>query len=589
MRLSLPSAPEAVAARVAACPDALAVSAADDTLTYAELDERARHLADRLHDLGVGPDMVVAVLLPRSAALLVATLGVLKAGAAYLPLDPATPTERLAFMLQDCGPRAVIADAQAGSPVPDGPWAELDIREATQEPGGGPRRYDVIKPEHLAYVIYTSGSTGRPKGVEISHGSLANLIAWHCRAFAVMADDRAHFYASPAFDAAVWETWPYLAAGASIHVPPDDVRLDPEALRDWMVAERLTLAFVPTPIAERLIALPWPPGTPLRALLTGADTLHRYPPPTLPFTLVNNYGPTEATVVTTSGPVPCERTPDSVPSIGRPIDNVEVFILDDAQRPVAPGAIGELCIGGAGLARGYRHRAELTAERFVPHPSAPGAQLYRTGDRARRLSDGTVAFLGRLDEQVKIRGHRVELAEITAALTSHPAVIAAAVVTHDGADGEHRLVAYVTAAPGVPLGRETLVTWLRRRLPDYMLPATFVTVPALPLTPNGKVDRAALPTPDAANMLREPAVVTPRTAVETEVAGILAGLLGIPEVGVHDNFFLLGGHSLLGTQLIVRIRDAFGVDLGLRTLFDSPTVAELASEIERARRLERAA
>jgi amino acid adenylation domain-containing protein len=579
--------PSAVSARAAATPDALAVSAQDDVLTYADLDTRADRLADRLHALGIGPDAVVAVCLPRSAAFIVAALAILKAGAAYLPLDPSSPSERLGFMLADCGPRAVIGDRTSACAIPDGPWAEIDVSEAAADSSAW--RRDVPKDDHLAYVIYTSGSTGQPKGVEITHGSLANLAAWHRRAFAITPADRAHFYASPAFDAAGWETWPYLAAGASVHLPPEHVRADPEALRDWMLAERISIGFVPTPIAERLLGLTWPARPALRALLTGADTLHRYPPATLPFALVNNYGPTECTVVATSGVVGCTPMADALPSIGRAIDNVEVLVLDEARRPVPPGSAGELYIGGAGLARGYRHRPDLTAERFVPHPTVPGERLYRTGDRARLQPDGTVAFLGRLDDQVKIRGYRVEPDEITAALATHPAVDDAAVVARESDGGERQLVAYVVPAPGVVPGRDALVATLRRRLPDYMVPAVYVTLTALPVTTNGKVDRAALPAPDAANTLRDAAApVAPRTEVEAEVARILAALLDVEDVSVDDNFFLLGGHSLLGTQLIMRLRDAFGVELALRTLFDAPTVAELAAEIERGR-LRRAA
>jgi amino acid adenylation domain-containing protein len=395
--------PHAVSARVTAAPQALAVSAPDDVLSYAELDLRAERLADRLHDLGVGPDAVVAVCLARSAALVVATLAVLKAGAAYLPLDPTWPTERLALVLGDCGPRAVIGDPGAAGVVPDGPWAEIDVREALDDRGLAARQHDVVKDEHLAYVVYTAGSTGHPDGVEVTHGSLANLAAWHRRAFAVTPADRVHVYASPAFDAAVWETWAHLAAGASLHLPPDDVRVDPAALRDWMLRERITLGFVPTPVAERLLGLDWPARAPLRALLTGADTLHRRPPPALPFALVSTYGPTECTVVATSGVVSPAGLPDALPSIGRPIDNVETLVLDADGRPVPPGMEGELYLGGAGLARGYRHRPELTAARFVPHPAVPGARLYRTGDRVRQLPDGSLAFLGRIDDQGNIR------------------------------------------------------------------------------------------------------------------------------------------------------------------------------------------
>jgi acyl-CoA synthetase (AMP-forming)/AMP-acid ligase II/acyl carrier protein len=352
-----------------------------------------------------------------------------------------------------------------------------------------------------------------------------------------------------------------------------------------MVAERITIGFVPTPIAERLIALDWPMWTPLRTLLTGADTLHRYPPDTLPFTLVNNYGPTECTVVTTSGAIEAEPFGETLPTIGRPIDDVEVLIVDERGAPAPPGAPGELCIAGKNVARGYRGRPDLTAERFVAHPAStePGARMYRTGDRARLLPDGRVAFLGRLDDQVKIRGYRVEPDEVAAALGAQPSIAACAVVARADERGEARLIAYVVPAAGAMLGREALVAALRRGLPDYMVPAAFVMLPALPLTTNGKVDRAALPAPDATNTLRDGPVVAPASGVEAELAGILAGLLGVEEVSVTDNFFLLGGHSLLGTQLIVRVREIFGVELALRTLFDAPTVAELAAEIERAR------
>jgi len=500
MSPSGPSVPQAISARALETPGALAIRAHDDVLTYAELDGRASTLAARLCDLGVGPGMVVAVCLPRSAAFVVATLAALKAGAGYLPIDATSPPERVQFMLTDCGPHAVIVDGGLGA-APDGPWAEIDVRDMHGHGDEAPGRpHGDARADHLAYVIYTSGSAGRPKGVEVTHGSLVNLVAWHRRAFAITPDDRAHFYASPAFDASVWETWPYLAAGASIHLPPDLVRGEPEALRDWMLAEGITIGFVPTPLAERMLNLPWPERTALRALLTGADTLHRYPSASLPFALVNNYGPAECTVVTTSGVVGC-RADGSLPPIGRAIDNVYVLVLDAARRPVPPGMAGELYIGGAGLARGYRHHPELTADRFVPHPTVPGARLYRTGDRARLLPDGSLAFLGRQDDEVTIRGMRVSLDEIAAALAAHPGVAAAAVATH-GADGERDLIAYVVPEAGAALSRASLIWKLRRRLPAHMVPSVYVVVPVLPLTTNGKVDRAALPAPTAENTLR---------------------------------------------------------------------------------------
>jgi amino acid adenylation domain-containing protein len=513
----------------------------------------------------------------------VAALAALEAGAAYAPFDPGAPRERIAMMLEDCQPSVVVTRRQLAPRLPRGRWRivalDTDAPEIDREPATPIQHRPA--PDDLAYVIYTSGSTGQPKGVEITHANLLNLVRWHHQAFRVTGADRAPLMASPGFDASVWEMWPYLTAGASLHLPDDVIRLDAEALRDWLIAQDITIAFVATPMTERLLALPWPSGIRLRALLTGADTLHHRPSPGLPFALVNNYGPTECTVVATSCVVEPDPHAEGLPSIGRPIEGVTAYVLDEDGRPVADGAEGELYVGGAGVGRGYRHRPDLTAERFVTNPRG-GGRLYRTGDRVRRLPDDGLVFLGRIDDQVKVRGHRVELDEIVAVLDTHPGVQASTVVARPGPDGDLRLVAYVVASPDAKLTPSALAATLRARLPDYMLPAAFVPIDALPLMPSGKVDRAQLPPPETAEPLRDPEFEAPRSPVEQELAGLVAALLGVSRVGVADNFFLLGGHSLLGTQLIARIRDAFGVDVPLRTVFDRPTVEGLAEEVERA-------
>jgi amino acid adenylation domain-containing protein len=436
-------------------------------------------------------------------------------------------------------------------------------------------------PEHLAYVIYTSGSTGKPKGVEITHASLLNLVSWHRRAFAVRPSDRASQVAAIGFDAAVWEIWPYLTAGACLHVPDESARSDPQALRDWLLSEGITVAFVPTPMAERLLALEWPAQARLRCLLTGGDTLHGYPPPGLPFALVNNYGPTECTVVATSGPVDPYDQAEQRPTIGRPIDGTTVQLLDDNLNPVPSGAPGELCIGGAGLARGYRNRPDLTADRFVTSPLDPGARLYRTGDRARVLPDGRIAFLGRTDDQIKIRGYRIEPAEIDASLNECDGVAASAVVARDFGGGDKRLVAYVVLAGSERPTKGALQHALRASLPEYMVPSVFVGLERLPIGLHGKIDRSGLPEPSPANTLRDEQVEEPRTVVEKCVSELVEALLGVPQVGVDDNFFLLGGHSLLGTQLIAKICATFGVDMTLRDVFEAPTVSQLSAKIEK--------
>lgn len=581
--------PQLVANQASTRPGAIALEANDHAITYRELNEQANQLAHYLQSVGVGPNTLVGVVMERSLDMVVTLLGVLKAGGAYVPLDPAYPALRLSFMLEDAQTPVLITQQSLAARLPahnakvvclDSDAAML-AQQSTADP---------VPPATgatLAYVIYTSGSTGQPKGVQITHESLLNLIFWHQQAFALSPADRTTQLAGPAFDATVWELWPYLTIGASVYLPDEDTRVTPVRLRDWLVEKLITITFLPTALAEGIMVLDWPRQTALRYLLTGADTLHRYPSPDLSFTLVNNYGPTENTVVTTSGPVLPATQRDALPSIGRAIANTQVYILDEQLRQVPIGEIGELYIGGASLSRGYLHRPDLTAERFIWHPfsDVPGARLYRTGDLARFLPDGQIAFLGRNDSQIKIRGYRIESDEIVSALNSHPAIEASVVMATDNEEssGDKSLIAYIVPATGAQVNVTALQEHLRTRLPDYMIPTTFVRLEALPLTPNGKVDRRALPAPTTANTLRDEARSEPQpyTVVEERVSKIASSLLRLDRVGLDDNFFLLGGHSMLGTQIIAQIADTFGVDIPLRTLFDGPTVRELSAEVER--------
>lgn len=565
-------------------PDEMALAEAGRSLTYSQLDARSTRLADRLRTLGVGPDTPVGLCLPSSPAMVVGALGILRAGGAYLPLDPAQPEERLRKIVLDAGVSVLVTDDGSA------PWAVGTVDQVVSLDDShwpeGPRAAtsaETVAPDDLAYIIYTSGSTGTPKGVEITHRNLLNLVLWHQRAFSVTTADRASQIAGVGFDAAVWEIWPYLTAGVPVHFAPAMVRADPAALRDWFLEQGITIAFAPTVMAERLIELAWPDDTPLRIMLTGGDALHRYPPAGLPFELVNNYGPTECTVVATSGVVRPGGDGAEAPSIGRAITNVQVHVVDPCLDEVADGMPGELCIGGVSVARGYRNHPDLTAERFVTDPFAadPAARLYRTGDLVRRLPGGDIAFVGRLDDQVKIRGYRIEPAEITHALKGLPGVRDGVVVARDdGAEGK-RLVAYWMATANPAPSSEDLVRFLRERVPDYMVPSAFVRLEEFPLTPNGKIDRAALPSPEDTSAGSSGEFVAPSTAVERDVAAILAPLLGLEHVSVEANFFLLGGHSLLGTQLIARLRDRFDIELSLKALFEAPTVAAIATEVER--------
>jgi pristinamycin I synthase-3/4 len=433
-----------VAAQARARPAATAVRAGGRALSYAELDAAANRLAHHVRALGVGPDAVVGVCLERGADLVVAALAVLKAGGAYLPLDSALPPARIAAMLADAAAGVVVTverlrdrveDAASTVVSLDGDSEEI-ARRSDRDPGVA------VSPESLAYVVFTSGSTGRPKGVAMPHRGLSNLVAWHLRAFGVRLEDRASVMAGVGFDASVWEVWPYLAAGAALHVVPDDTRLSPAELRAWLADEGVTVAFAPTPVAELLLDGDWPGPLSLRTLLAGGDRLHARPSAGLPFAVHNNYGPTEASVVATSGVV----APDGaeLPDIGRAIAGARIYVVDEALRLVARGAPGELLVGGDGVARGYLGQPGLTADRFLPDPFSPepGARVYRTGDRVRWRAGCTLEFLGRLDRQVKIRGHRIEPGEVEAVLAAHPGVAAAVVEPREGSAGTV-LAAYV--------------------------------------------------------------------------------------------------------------------------------------------------
>jgi len=568
-----------IAGMIAAQPrDALALAASSFRLSYGQLNERSTGLAQGLQLLGVGRDVPIAVFANRTPAGVLAALSILKAGGGYVPLDPADPAERLEYVLRDVQTPFVLAERGIAGRLPKGRWKIIPLDQAPLLFNKPMEALPAPGPNNLAYIAYTSGSTGRPLGVEITHASLLNLIRWHQRAFRVTPADNASQIAAPGFDAAVWETWPYLTAGASLHFADAQISRAARAMRAWLVDEYITIAFVPTALAEELITLEWPSYTALRTLLTGGDVLRHYPPAGLPFTLVNNYGPTEAAVVATSGPVPPQSHPLEFPPIGRPIENVRVAVLNGSMQPVPNGRTGELYIGGAGLARGYVNQPALTARKFVPDPfcSDPQARLYRTGDLARRFADGQIEFAGRLDDQIAIRGFRVEPSEIESALNAHPTVENSVAMAREDASGARRLVAYVVPAADAAPSAAALTDWLRERLPEYMLPSAIVTLSELPLTPHGKVDRAALPAPrrELARFARE--------TVEADLAQIMASLLGVDAVPPDQDFFHAGTNPILGALVIDRVRQAFGVTLTPNQLFEMPTVSALAAEIERA-------
>ena len=572
---------ESVERHAEADPGALALACGDRSLTYGELNARANQLAHQLRALGVGPETLVATCVERSVEMVVALLGILKAGAAYVPLDPAFPRARLAQMLADCDAPVVLTQAALRDDLPENGRRLLsldaDWREVARRPMTNPARE--AGPLNLAYCIYTSGSTGTPKAVGVTHRGLLNLTAWHRRAYDVTPADRTTQVAGQAFDACAWEVWTALCAGASLHLADDETRHAPPQLATWLGREEITLSFLPTPLAEAVIADGGPGAGRLRALLTGGDTLHRRPADRAAVRLVNHYGPTEGSVVATSGDVEPESEMAGLPSIGHPIDNTRVHVLDARGEPVPVGVVGELYLSGAGVARGYLKRPALTAERFVPDPFSadPGARMYRTGDLGRHLPSGQIELAGRADQQVKVRGFRIELREVEAVLAAHADVRECVVDIAGDAPYGPQLVAYVVAAPGAGTDAGSLRRYMKDRLPEPMVPSLFVPLTTLPLTPNGKVDRRALPAPDAAAAF---GYVAPRTPVERSLVRIWQRLLEMDRVGIRDDFFACGGQSLLAVTALSRIRDELGVEVRLRSLFDRPTIADLADHVE---------
>ncbi|HEX3131701.1 MAG TPA: amino acid adenylation domain-containing protein, partial [Thermoanaerobaculia bacterium] len=571
---------ELIEERAARSPEALAVLTREgEALTYAQLDRLAGRLAGRLRRLGVGPDVPVAVHLHRSPELVVALLGVLKAGGAYLPLDPGYPEERLAYILEDSGaPVAVTVSRLAGHL---GTARVLLLDETDEE---APFEPVTVDSENLAYIIYTSGSTGRPKGTGIAHGPAVEHMEVAAELFGLGPGERMLQFVSPGFDASMEEMLPALLSGATL-VPTGPDVWPPDRFLERLAELGITVFDIPTAywhqwVREHEDLGSLPAGLRLRVAALGGEAMQAevarlwFRTPLANIQLLNTYGPTEAVVTATTlrveadaeGPIP----------LGRSLAGRTSWVLDLFGNPAPTGVTGELCLGGPMLARGYQGRPDLTAERFVPDPfsETPGARLYRTGDLARWTPAGHLEFAGRADHQVKIRGFRIELGEIEAALSRLPGVREAVVLASDG-----RLTGYVVST----LSPTELRTALARELPDYMVPSAWVVLDAMPLTPNGKTDRRALARMEAETQAAE--MAAPRTPVEDLVAGIWADLLGLDRVGIHDNFFELGGHSLLAMRVLSRLREAFGADLPLRRLFEAPTVATLAREIEAARSL----
>ncbi|MGH3699607.1 MAG: amino acid adenylation domain-containing protein, partial [Pseudonocardiaceae bacterium] len=572
--------------QVGATPDAIAVVFEDTTLTYAQLNTRANHLAHVLINHGVGPEQIVALALPRSVELVVSILAVLKAGAAYLPLDTDYPPARITFMLRDAQPALLLTTIQIENALPDPDLTRLVLDDpgtvallgtcADSDPADTDRTIPLLL-QHPAYVIYTSGSTGTPKGVLVSHTSLRNCLASMQNEFPLRPQDRLLAVTTIAFDIAAVEMFLPLISGARVVLARKETVQQPSAVLELMTQTGVTIMQATPSLWQLLVNQDQNSLRGLQmlvggeALPTGLAEIMRE----LAATVTNLYGPTETTIWSTIASL-CGQA--GAPPIGRPITNTRAYVLGAGLQPVPVGVVGELYLAGAGLARGYLNRPGLTAQRFVVDPFGElGGRMYRTGDLVRWNTDGNLEFAGRADDQVKICGFRIEPGEIETVLTQHPQVTHAVVIARQDRPDDQRLVAYVVAATGTTLRPDLLREHLRGRLPEYMLPAAVVVLDRLPLTPNGKLDRAALPAPEFGEVGRGRA---PRTPQEQVLAELFAEVLGLTQASIDDDFFDLGGHSLLATRLIARIRATLGVELTVRTLFDTPTVAGLTERLD---------
>ena len=564
-------------------PEAIALVAEDRRMTYGELDARANRLANFLRSAGVGPETVVALCADRSVEMIAGLLGIWKAGGAYLPLDPALPVERLAFMLEETGAALVLAPASLADRMPATRAGVHRLDEDSDFPASRPERS--ATPANLAYVIFTSGSTGRPKGVEIEHRQLSHYVRGVLEKLRPPAGASFATVSTLAADLGNTAIFPALATGGRLHLISESRSADPEALAEYFDRHGIDyLKIVPSHLAALLSASRSERLLPRRALVLGGEPsawgLIEKVRRLSSCEIWNHYGPTEATVGVTMYPVPSlESAPATrtVP-VGRPLPNTRIFLLDPRGRPVVIGAAGELHVAGAGLARGYRNRPDLTAERFVAGGTVAEERLYRTGDLARYLSDGNIELLGRTDEQVKIHGHRIEPGEVEAVLRQCPGVREAVVLAREDSRGEKKLVAYVVS-DGAGVSPGALRESARKKLPEFMVPAAFVALPRLPLTANGKIDRRALPAPESVAEQAKREFAAPGNAAEGILAKIWGDVLGLPRVGIHDNFFELGGDSILAIQIIARAARG-GLRLTPRQLFERQTVAELAEVAE---------
>ena len=567
-------------------PSNIAIISGQEQVSYGEMETMSNKLANFLVQQGIGPESIVVVIMHRSIRMVLTHLAILKAGGSFAPLDESYPRERIATMLKDIKPDYIICESQhvnrltttAGEFklfIADTDWGALD-----EYPSTAP--VVPLKPHNRAYMMFTSGSTGKPKGVELQHGGFINLVTWNIKSYGIRFSDHCLQVATPAYDAYIFELFPCLAAGATSILVDDITRTSASLLRQEIERNKVHITFLSTAIGQAVMDEPWPNNTSLRILAVGGEKLVRLPPGKPPFKYINFYGPTENSVMTTCMEVPMDSQ-EQHPPIGKPLDNVALYVLDPFYNPVPIGIPGELFLGGEGVGRGYFNRPSLTAEKFVPDPfhAEPGKRLYRTGDFVKFLPDGNLAFIGRVDHQVKLRGFRIELEEIAKILYDHPFVSEAVVITKDRGNNDQALVAYVGSGGRKKLTSFEIKNYLKDKLPGFMIPASIVILEELPKSINGKIDRKALPEPGFELYTDESSFFEAETEMEKTISSIWKQFLPVEKINIEANFFDMGGHSLIMAQVHHKLKESLQSDIQLITLFQFPTIRSLARFLEK--------
>ncbi|UOB81927.1 amino acid adenylation domain-containing protein (plasmid) [Bacillus sp. ZJS3] len=555
----------------------------EKSITYQDLNTKANQLARYLVKKGIKVGDPVLVYTERNLEMLIMFLAVLKAGGAYVPVDPVYPTERLADIIEDAKIQFILVQNQIVHTLPEGNSTVIlyDSLNHNYDSEDISNIDILITLESNAYVIYTSGSTGKPKGVVVPHLGLINLVDWTVRMFNITRENRASQYLRTAFDGSVWEIWPYLARGATLYLVSEEIRIDPIKIKDWLIDNKINTTILPPSVVQEILSLKWPKDVSLKYIFTGSDRVHECNLDGIPFKIINAYGPTEASVISSYSVIENNK---KLPHVGKPVPNFQIYILDESLNPVPVGVMGEIYIAGDGLSRGYINNPDLTAEKFLPNPfnSNKASRMYKTGDLARYLPDGNIDFIGRIDNQVKIRGFRIEIGDIETILGQHPDIDEAMVLVKENEQKSKSLVAIgIIRNKEKQIDKEQVIEYLKNRLPNYMIPNQFIWLQSWPLTPNGKIDRKQLLV-IANNIEMQRKIILPRNNTEKQIKSIWESILRIANIGVDENFFEIGGHSLLLTKIMGAIQETFRVEIPLHFLFEMPTISGMAKQVEDA-------